>query len=180
MTAPTTHRPSPADLARRPAPGPSLDRKASAEPRPAPRPEQRPKSEPGPYEPRILTPAEAIAPGKLTRAERLRPLYQQGLRLSRMEPNARLTALTLLGYANFQTGLIHERWRPTTDQLSYATGITTGQVLVQLEVLTQRGWLYTRPLKDGPRAGEDALQLSVPAGVLEQLRARKHEGAPVS
>jgi hypothetical protein len=133
-----------------------------------------------PYVPRALSAADAIAPGKLTRSERLRPLYQQGIRSSRMLPEARLVGLTLLGYANFQTGLVHEKWRPTTDELAYATGLTSAQVLVQLEVLTQRGWMYIRTLKEGARAGTNVLQLCLPAAVLEDLRARKHEGEPVS
>jgi hypothetical protein len=128
----------------------------------------------------VLTPAEAVAPGKLHRSELLRPMFQQGVRLSRMQPHARLVALTLLGYANFQTGLIHERWTPTTEELAYATGLTTEQVQVQIEVLTQRGWAYTRALKQGPRAGQTALQMCVPAFVLEQLRARKDQDAPAN
>lgn len=162
MTAPAIHRPTPLDLARRtPA--------ASAAPA---------GTEPVasvPYEPRQLTAEEAIKPGKLTNKERFRPLFQQGMRLSRMHPEARLVALTLLGCANFRSGAVHTRWRPTTEQLADATGLSTARVLVQLEVLTSRGWLYERTLTKGPRVGATALQLAVPAGLLEELRAHAHE-----
>jgi hypothetical protein len=160
-----TTTPSPADLARRPAPKPPT----------RPGPETRMQAQPRP-----VRAADAIAPGKLTRTERLRPLYQQGIRTSRMLPEARLTALTLLGYANFQTGLVHEKWRPTTEELAEATGLSSARVLVQLEVLTQRGWLYARVLKEGPRAGTEVLQLCLPAAVLEYLRSRQPEGGPAS
>jgi hypothetical protein len=153
----TTH-PSPADLARRPAPTMQTS------------PDSR----------RPLTAAECIAPGKLLRSERLRPVYTQALRTSRLLPEARLVAHTLLGYANFATGLIHQQWRPTTDELAYATGLSSGQVLVQLEVLTQRGWMYSRLLKEGRNAGSEVLQLCVPAAVLEDLRARKPKRQPAS
>ncbi|WP_392967256.1 hypothetical protein [Streptomyces sp. LN245] len=166
----TTH-PSPADLAGRPAPAP-LTAKSTAPQGPRMRAQAKGL--------RPLTAADSIAPGKLTRRERLRPLYTQGLRTSRLLPEARLTALTLLGYANFQTGLVHEQWRPTTDELAYATGLTAGQVLVQLEVLTQRGWMYIRTLKEGDRAGSSVLQLCIPAAVLEDLRARKPKSQPAS
>ncbi|MFF3891348.1 hypothetical protein [Streptomyces sp. NPDC001914] len=161
----TTH-PSPADLAHRPAPA------ARPAPTQTPPKQQRDRLP--------LTAAQAIAPGKLTRDERLRPLYTQGLRISRLHPEARLVALTLLGYANFHTGLIHEQWRPTPQELAYATGLTAGQVLVQLEVLTQRGWIYSRVLTQGKNAGTDVLQLCVPAAVLLHVRARKGESDPKS
>lgn len=161
MTAPAaSHIPTPADLARpkpTPSPTPAKPTTAPASPAPADRP---------------VTAADAISPGRLRKSERLRSMFEQGIRISRMHSGARLTALSLLGYANFQTGLIHARWRPTPEELAYATGLTTGQVLVQLDVLTSRGWLTTRTLTRGPRTGSTALQLCIPAAVLQQIRDR--------
>ncbi|WP_326780403.1 helix-turn-helix domain-containing protein [Streptomyces longwoodensis] len=163
MTAPATHRPTPLDLARR---------------TPAPTPTEQPRR--APYEPRTLTAEEALQPGRLSHKERLRQMLQHGMRISRMQPEARLVALTLLGYANFQTGRVHPRWQPTVEQLAEATGLSTGQVLVQLEVLTSRGWLQEHVLNQGPRAGTPVPQLCIPAWVLEQLRARAHQIPPAS
>lgn len=98
-------------------------------------------------------------------------MYQQGMRISRMHPEARLTALTLLGYANFRTGLINKHLTGTRE-LAHDTGLTEGQVLVQIEVLTQRGWLTRRVLDVGPRTGQQVLQLCIPTVVLQQLRGR--------
>jgi len=158
MTTPSARCFSPLDMARRKpqppaAPKPSRGAAPEAEPRPA-------------------SAADAIRPGKLRKSERMRSMYEQGMRISRMLPEARLVGLTLLGYANFQTGQIHARWRPTAEQLSYATGLTVGQVLVQVQVLTSRGWLTEHTLTRGPRAGSVALQLFIPAAVLEQIRDR--------
>jgi hypothetical protein len=125
--------------------------------------------------PRPLTPAEAIAPGRIGKRERFRNQFQHGLRISRMHPPARLVALTLLGYANDKTGLLSASHGPTVEQLAEHTGLLAAQVRVQLQVLTQRGWLYSRPIVAGPRAGTTGLCLAVPAGVLEELRAARAE-----
>ena len=130
-----------------------------------------------PYEPRSLTPAEAASPGQLQAGEHLRSFMVRALRKSRMHPEARLVALTLLGYANYKTGLVNSRHQPDTTTLAEDTGLTTGQVQVQLHVLTQRGWLYTRPLTRGPRNGQLGLFLAVPALYLEQVRADRAEYA---
>lgn len=140
----TSHRPSPGDLAGRPAP-----------------------------KPKTLTPAETVQPGRLQGKERLRPTFQRGLRISRMHPEARLVALTLLGYAHHTTGVIFPRYQPTPEQLAEDTGLTAGQVGVQIHVLTQRGWLGSRRIQQGADAGREGLRLTVPALVLEQVRAAR-------
>lgn len=167
---PRCFAPTPADLAQR-----------AARPRPTPQPAVQPvmKATPipaqdGPTEPPRL--GDSVAPGILRRRERLRPAFQQAMRISRMHPNTRLVALTYLGYAHYETGLI--RWHPAPAELAYATGLTEGQVLVQMEILTQRGWLQMKPLPAGARAGQLAPQLSIPAPVLEQVRARVHLHLP--
>ncbi|MFJ3794981.1 hypothetical protein ACIPSJ_01695 [Streptomyces sp. NPDC090088] len=155
---------------------------------PAPRPVPKP-GPPRPRPPMPSTPAAApltpvtassagsvlIAPGKLRQDEVLRAVYQRGIRLSRMLPEARLVALTLLPYANYKSGLIQRV--PTPEQLAFGTGLARGQVLVQVEVLAQRGWLTRQRLHSGPNAGQEVLQLRVPALVLEQIRqTRDHVG----
>ncbi|WP_326729019.1 hypothetical protein [Streptomyces phaeochromogenes] len=146
---------SPADMAARRTPQPA----APPAPKPAPVPA-----------PPVETAASMAGPGTLRKNERLRSLFQRGIRISRLNVETRLTALTLLGYANFTTGLISPRFHPTDEQLSYATGLTVGQVRVQVEILRQRGWLKHRPLTQGPSAGETAMQLCVPAALLARVR----------
>jgi hypothetical protein len=120
---------------------------------------------------RALTPAEAIAPGQLQAGENLRSLFPRALRKSRMHPEARLVAYTLLGYAHYKSGVVNSRHRPDIEQLAADTGLTAGQIQVQLHVLTQRGWLYTRLLTRGPFNGQPGLFLAIPALLLEQVRA---------
>ncbi|MGW4300383.1 hypothetical protein ACWEHT_11460 [Streptomyces sp. NPDC004646] len=165
MTAPAI--PTPGDLARRtPAPAPA--------PRPArtPRPVPAPSAATRPSTPEDRPAAADMArPGLLRPDEKLRPCLQQGIRLSRMRPESRLLALTLLGYVNFRSGLML-RHEPTPAELAAATGLTEGQVLVQLQILTQRGWLTRRHPTQGPRQDRMVYQLCVPQLILQQLRAR--------
>jgi protein-disulfide isomerase-like protein with CxxC motif len=108
----------------------------------------------------------------------MRQMYQRGIRASRMLPEARLVALTLLQYAHYRTGLCTKR-EPSLEELAYATGLTTGQARVQLEVLTSRGWLTQRKVTTGPRIGRLTYQLCIPQLVLERLRNRT-DAAPTS
>ncbi|WP_405960569.1 helix-turn-helix domain-containing protein [Streptomyces sp. NBC_00024] len=149
MTTPATARPTPAALARRPAPKPP-------------------------------SPAESIAPGVLVGKERMRTMIERGMRISRLHPEARLVALTLLGYAHHKTGIVFPRFKPTPEQLAEATGLTVGQVSVQIHVLTQRGWLCTRRITQGHDTGRAALSLAIPALVLEQVRAARAAEQPAS
>lgn len=168
MSAPA-RIPSPADVARRTNPAPATApaiTPAAAPSTPAPGPTAPPKPAPA------QSAAGLVAPGQLLPHEVLRRMIQQGMRISRMRPEARLTALTLLGYANYRTGLVNKHL-PDMQELAYATGLTEGQVRVQVEVLTQRGWLTYRVLGRGPREGQQVIQLCVPAHVLQQLRDRQ-------
>ncbi|MDX3455089.1 hypothetical protein PV396_24630 [Streptomyces sp. ME02-8801-2C] len=117
-------------------------------------------------------PGSSLTPGVLHRRERLRPMFQQAMRISRLLPNSRLVALTLLGYSHYETGLI--RRHPTTAELAYATGLTKAQVLTQVQILTQRGWLRTNPLPAPAGIGQLAPQLCIPAPVLNQIRSRTY------
>lgn len=154
MSTPPT-RPTPALMARRrPTP-----------PAAAPRPTRSSAST------KPVSAADAVAPGQLGPREVMRQVYQQAIRISRMRPESRLVALTLLSYSNFRTGLLSKR-EPDTEQLAYATGLTQAQVVVHLEILTQRGWLTRRTIATGPRVGQSASQLCVPVYVLQQLRDR--------
>lgn len=150
MSAPTDTRiPTPGDLARRAALAPVS------------------QPEPGPARPAGA--AGMVAPGELRPNEILRQLYQQGIRISGMHPEARLVALTLLGYANFRTGLLN-KYQPSTSDLGQATGLTQGQAEVQLRILAQRGWLSERRVTRGPRQGQLIHQLHIPTVVLLRLR----------
>ncbi|MFF7259513.1 hypothetical protein ACFZCL_04355 [Streptomyces sp. NPDC008159] len=171
---------SPADMApRRTRPNPPAQPAPAAAAAPGRQPEPAAAHPAEAYTPRTLTPAEALAPGRIGKRERFRNQFQHGLRRSCMHPHARLVALTLLGYANDKTGLLSPTYRPTVKQLADHTGLLPAQVQVQLQVLTQRGWLYSRPIAADPCAGTTGLCLAVPAGVLEQLRAaRAKETAP--
>ncbi|MDX3294656.1 hypothetical protein PV569_13160 [Streptomyces scabiei] len=163
MTCPTTPRPSPATMGpRRTPPKPTT-------PAPAAAPSLPPAADTQP----ARTPAESIAPGQLKGDENLRSLFPRALRMSRMHPEARLVALTLLGYAHYKSGLVNSRNRPNIEQLAEDTGLTTGQVQVQLHVLTQRGWLYTRLLTRGSYNGQPGLFLAIPSFLLEPARAER-------
>ncbi|MFF8485212.1 hypothetical protein [Streptomyces antibioticus] len=161
MSAPAAHRPTPADLAR-PRPKP---------PTPTPKPAASRPSRP-PRVDGMVTAADAVRQGQLHHGELLRQMFEQGIRISAMNANTRLVALTLLGYANFRTGEIHTRWRPAPEQLAIATGLSTDQIHVQLRVLTDRGWLTEFTLATGPRAGQPCWRLGIPMAVLQQLRDR--------
>ncbi|MEU9149168.1 hypothetical protein AB0D59_01105 [Streptomyces sp. NPDC048417] len=152
--------------------------------RPVPKPGPRPGPVPAARPPVLSAPTTApspsaaptaasplIAPGKLRRDEVLRAMYQRGIRLSRMLPETRLVALTLLPYANYKSGLI--KHVPTPEQLAYGTGLARGQVLVHIEILTQRGWLTQQVLHSGPTAGQEVIQLRIPALALEQIRQKR-------
>lgn len=148
MTAPAQPRtPTPGDLARRP----------TAKPTPAAK--------------KPATVEESIAPGELKPGEIMRQLYQQAMRISRMKPHTRLLALTLVGYANHKNGRL--TYEPTVAQLSYATGLSDGQVKTHLQILTQRGWLTRSRPRSGPRKDRLVGQVCIPALVLTQLRTRK-------
>ncbi|MGY1498588.1 hypothetical protein ACW4TU_18645 [Streptomyces sp. QTS52] len=169
---------SPADMARAPRTPLAARPAGSARPPTAEPQSPQPAPQPAAQEPRTPAVGDSIEPGRLRRDEHLRTLYSQAIRISRLLPNTRLVALTLLSYAHFNTGLIGARYQPTDDELAEATGLHADQVRGQVEILRQRGWCRARTITDGPRAGETALKLTVPALVLEQLRAPKSEPLP--
>jgi hypothetical protein len=168
MTAPAAPRtPTPADLARRPAPKPT----------PAP---PRPVAATVPAGPQALSPvtvADAIAPGKLTKREHFRKYYLFGLRASRMPAHARLVGHDLMWRASHTTGQIAPSLQPTIEALALSTGLTTGQVHVALQILHTRSWLNYRFLQAGPRTGQQAWTLTIPAVDLEQIRAQSRRRA---
>lgn len=164
MTAPAVFRPipTPGDLAHRRPPAPR-----PVQPAPAP---QAAEEQAPPAKPWANT-EDAIAPGKLTKKEHFRKYFLFGLRYSRMPAHARLVGHDLMWRASHATGQISPSLQPTREQLALATGLTTGQVDVALQVLSSRGWLHSRRLKEGPRAGQPAYRLAIPAVTLEQVRA---------
>ncbi|WP_405925466.1 hypothetical protein [Streptomyces sp. NBC_00035] len=165
----TAHRPSPADLARRPP---------HAEPKPAPRPAPAATPHTAPCETPRLSPQEAIAPGVLRGDERFKPSYHRALLLSGMLPEARLMGYTLLWYAHHRTGRISPSFQPSREELAEHSGLTAGRVGVQLEVLRERGWLHLTPIQQGPRAGLPRFELTIPALYLERVRAHRARQIP--
>lgn len=188
----TTRIPSPGDLARRPAPRPPTQPAARPEPEPQPQPDVRRQEQPThhtakpeleqPYEPRQLTPAEAIAPGQLTKEEHFRKYFLFGMRRSRMHPSTRLVGLDLLWRASHATGRMSANLHPSSEHLAQATGLTVGQVEVALNTLHTRGWLRYRRVQEGPRVGQQVFDLVIPAAALEDIRAigRTHANNRVS
>ncbi|MDT6983704.1 hypothetical protein ACFSUJ_12020 [Streptomyces lusitanus] len=161
--------PSPADLARRPAPKPPT------RPTPAPAAQKTDARPPLPQRPKPpLTAAEAIAPGKLTKREHFRKTFLFGLRVSRMTPHARLVGHDLLWRASHATGRLSTDLQPTTESLAKATGLTVAQVQVALSTLRSRGWLKYHAVEQGRRrAGTPVITLTIPAAVLEHIRASR-------
>lgn len=156
MTAPTSHGiPTPRDFARRAAPSPATPPVTAEQQR------ERPTSAAG-----------MVGPGQLRPNEILRQMYQQAIRISGMRPETRLVALTLLGFANFRTGLLN-KYQPSSSELGDITGLTEDQAVVQLNILTQRGWLSQRRTTRGPRQNQLTYQLCIPQAVLIQLRSRR-------
>ncbi|MEU3507908.1 hypothetical protein ABZ733_08250 [Streptomyces longwoodensis] len=175
MSAPKV--PSPADLARRPGPKPAAPtpRAKQAAPATSPRTAAAPPAASRP------SAADAVAPGRLTRGEPFRKYYLYGMRIGRLPAHARLVGHDLMWRADYTTGHIAPNRHPKTETLAEATGLTTGQVEVALQVLRTRGWLTDRRVTEGPRAGRSVYALVVPALALEQirthLRGRPHNQA---
>ncbi|MBL3669094.1 hypothetical protein JL475_24485 [Streptomyces sp. M2CJ-2] len=167
MTTPVTPRiPTPGDLARRPAPKPGPPARtapAPSAPHAKAAPEQTAESRP--------RAADAIAPGKLKSDEHFRKHYLFGLRFSGMHPHARLVGHDLMWRAVHATGRVSPKLQPSVEAISMATGLTTAQVDVALQVLRTRGWLYDRLVTEGPRSGGTAFELAIPAWALEKVRA---------
>ncbi|MGI3230594.1 hypothetical protein ACRJ4B_49920 [Streptomyces sp. GTA36] len=114
--------------------------------------------------------AEMIAPGTLLRGERFRPLFERGIHTSGMTPHTRLVALALLAFANGGTGDLPAERQPYLAGLVEATGLTTGQVVVQLRALEARGWIH-RDSSGSARYEEALLRPVIPRHALERLRA---------
>ncbi|MFF7901215.1 hypothetical protein ACFZCV_20820 [Streptomyces sp. NPDC007920] len=168
-TAPAVPRPpTPADLAGRQGPRP-----------PATAPKAEPRDQAGPhfpnqgqpYQPRKLSPEDAIRPGKLTKREHFRKYFLFGMRTTNLHPHARLVGHDLMWRASHATGQISPTLQPSREQVALATGLTAAQVDVALQVLHTRGWIQYRRLQEGPRAGQSVYSLAIPAGALEGIRA---------
>lgn len=113
---------------------------------------------------------ELLKPGTLVRGERFRPLFERGIRTSGMTPHARLVALTLATFASASTGELPKERQPFLDGLTGATGLNRGQVVVQLRVLEQRGWIR-RDLTGSPLYEVALLRPVIPRLELARLRA---------
>ncbi|MER7930523.1 hypothetical protein ABTY96_46695 [Streptomyces sp. NPDC096057] len=167
MTAPPTPRPaSPANMPHR-APAPAPPR---VQTHPVETPPARDASTPAVSGPNRGPAEEAIAPGRLTKAEHFRKYFLFGLRDSRMHSHARLVGHDLMWRASHSTGRISPNMFPRLEALAQATGLTTGQVEVALAILASRGWITSRVLQEGPRAGSPAFTLTIPAAALQRIR----------
>lgn len=153
-TSVTRSIPTPGDLAR-------------THPRPAATSQT---SRPAAEQPRPQSAADLIKPGRLAPDERLLTTLHHGIRISGLAPYARLVALTMLGSTRADGSV-----RPyvTPAHLAASTGLDEAQVLVQLEVLVQRGWASRRTVTSGPHEGSRAFRLYVPEGVLQRIRVSK-------
>jgi hypothetical protein len=175
MTAPAAARtPSPADLARRPAPAkpaPAAERRQRQTSARAEEPRQQRRRQP--YVRRDLTLEQAIAPGVLEKYEHFRPYYRHGMILSRMPAPARLVGHDLMWRAHHASGRIQADQQPDAEAIADSTGLPTAQVLVAIEVLRTRGWLIERTL----RSGATAFDLVIPAGLLEDIRVLRNRHA---
>lgn len=176
MTDQTSRVPTPGDLARRRPPkptAPTVPAAAPARPEPAVQHDRPTDTPPAAPPARVrLTPEQAIAPGELAKKEHFRKYFLFGMRASGMHPHARLVGHDLMWRASHATGRLSPNLQPSTEVLALATGLTTGQVRVALQVLRTRGWLYYRPLQSGPRTGRQVMHLAIPAGELARIRAR--------
>jgi hypothetical protein len=116
----------------------------------------------------------ALSPGRLNRRkERFRPMFTAALVISQTHPHARLVGYDLVHRASFATGRIEADHYPTRETISHATGLTTAQVDVAMEVLGSRGFLIRRTVDSGPRAGELRHDLAVPTHLLLKVRAHR-------
>ncbi|MET7679361.1 hypothetical protein [Streptomyces sp. NPDC005423] len=118
-------------------------------------------------------PAVNAAPARLRKGETTRSLFQQGMRISGMNPHTRLLALTLLGHANFRSGVISPQFQPSDEELVAETGLTLAQVNVQLSVLRSRGWLVQHVSRNDGATDENRWRLAVPEHVLARLRTTR-------
>ncbi len=144
-------------------------RPAPSTPKPAPRPRAAAASAPRP----LSAAEQAIAPGVLTTSERFKPTYHRAILMSGMQPETRLTALTLLWFAHHKTGSIRPTDQPSRQELVDSTGLSTDRIGVQIEVLRERGWLHLNPITEGPRTGLPRYDLTIPALYLERVRAHR-------
>lgn len=94
-----------------------------------------------------------------------REVFQRGIRTSRMTPQTRLVALTLATYAS-AGGDIPAEDQPGLHGLAAATGLSAGRVVVQLQILEQRGWLGR---SGGARYESAVIRLAVPPHVVPRV-----------
>ncbi|BAU83320.1 hypothetical protein SLA_2393 [Streptomyces laurentii] len=97
-----------------------------------------------------------------------RALYERGITGSRMIRNTKLVALTLASHADWATGRIPQDVQPYLAGLVQETALTTGQVVVSLQILEDRGWI-SRPSRR-VRWDDAPIGLTIPAPILRRLR----------
>jgi hypothetical protein len=88
-----------------------------------------------------LAPAQAVAAP-------FRARFEAGIRRSTLHRNARLLALTLASYADWETGVIPDLDHPSLNRLSYATALSASNIRVSLHCLVDNGWIVRTPVPD--------------------------------
>ncbi|WP_202236583.1 hypothetical protein [Actinacidiphila reveromycinica] len=86
--------------------------------------------------------------------------YEHAVRLSRLEPRARLVALTVAAHADYQTGAIPASASVGVDALSRACGLTAMATRVHLHALCADGWMQRTEIGRGTRV---QITLTLPA-----------------
>jgi hypothetical protein len=98
-----------------------------------------------PRQPLTARPATAVtqapAPMSLPESAPFRMRYELGIRHSNLPKNARLLALVLATWADWETGHIPEGRQPGIPLMARATGLVEGSVREALYALKDRGWV---------------------------------------
>jgi hypothetical protein len=100
--------------------------------------------------------------------EPYRSLWERGITGSRLIRNTKLVALTLASHADWASGRIADSAQPHLAGLCRECELSTGQVVVSLQVLEQRGWIR-RP---GRRERWDTapVELTIPGPIMRRLK----------
>lgn len=115
-----------------------------------------------------------IAPGPHdpTADSPFRSLYERGITGSKLIPHTQLVALTLASHADWATGRIPAAEQPHLAGLVAETALTTGQVVVSLQILEDRGWIRRPSRRD--RWDTAPAELTIPGPIMRRLKRKRH------
>ncbi|MFF2331937.1 MULTISPECIES: hypothetical protein [unclassified Streptomyces] len=100
-----------------------------------------------------------------------RALYERGITGSALIPNTQLVALTLAAHAEWATGSIPADDQPHLAGLVTETGLGTGQVVVSLRVLEERGWIRRPSRRE--RWDTADVELTIPGPIMRRLKRKR-------